>query len=113
MYTIQLEPDSQDTSDIHIPPIYQNINELSCKSNEVIDCEQHCHQEAHGLNQTTCFLITTLLTVNPVNDITLGLTKGAVHLLCAHNKLSLTSISCVHYLYVCVCVYVYMCTYSA
>ena len=30
-----LKPDSQDTGDTH--PVYQDINELSCKSNEVVD----------------------------------------------------------------------------
>ena len=43
-----LEPDSQYTSDM--PPLYQDINELSYKPNEVVDSEQYYYQEAHGLN---------------------------------------------------------------
>ena len=46
-----LEPDSQDTSDE--PPVYQDINELSYKPNEVVDYEQCCHQKAYGLNDNT------------------------------------------------------------
>ena len=46
-----LQPDSQDTSDT--PPVYKDINELSCKPNKVVDFEQCCHQEAYGLNDNT------------------------------------------------------------
>ena len=41
-----LEPDSQDTD---TTPAHQDINELSCKLNNMADCEQCC-QEASGLN---------------------------------------------------------------
>ena len=37
-----LQPDSQDTSDTS--PLYQDIK-LSCKPNEVTDCERCCYQE--------------------------------------------------------------------
>ena len=43
-----LQPDSQDTSDK--PLVYQDISELSCKPNEVVDYGKCCHKEAHGLN---------------------------------------------------------------
>ena len=37
-----LEPDSQDND---TPPVYQDITELSCKPNKLIDCAQQCVQE--------------------------------------------------------------------
>ena len=42
-----LEPDSQDTD---TSPVYKDINELSCKPNNMANCEQCCYQEASGLN---------------------------------------------------------------
>ena len=42
-----LEHDSQDTD---TPPVYQDISELSCISNKVVDCdegEQQCQQGEH------------------------------------------------------------------
>ena len=41
-----LKPDSQDTSDTHC--VYQDINELSCKSNEVVDGKQCHYKEAYA-----------------------------------------------------------------
>ena len=49
-----LEPDSQDTD---TPPVYQVINELLCKSNKVVDCdegEQQCQQGEHDLVIDAC-----------------------------------------------------------
>ena len=32
------------------PPVYQDINKLSCKSNELVDSEQCTYKDAHGLS---------------------------------------------------------------
>ena len=45
-----LEPDSQDNA---TPPVYQDITELSCKPNKLVDCdksEQQCQHGEHLLN---------------------------------------------------------------
>ena len=42
-----LEPDSQDNA---TPPVYQDITELSCKPNKLVDCdktEQCCDKEQY------------------------------------------------------------------
>ena len=51
-----LEPDSQDTDTL---PVYQDINELSSKRNNMVDCdegEQQCQQGEHDLviNTMSC-----------------------------------------------------------
>ena len=50
-----LELDSQDTDTA--PPVYQDINELSCKPIKVVDCdesEQQCQHREHNLVIDTC-----------------------------------------------------------
>ena len=41
-----LETDSQDTDTAS--PVYQDINELSCKPNKVVDCDEDEQQRQHG-----------------------------------------------------------------
>ena len=55
-----LEPDSQDT-DHDTPPVYQDINELSCEpiANNIADCDDHegeqqCQHKEHNLVIDTC-----------------------------------------------------------
>ena len=53
-----LETDSQDTD---TPPVYQDINDLSCKPNKVVDCyegEQQCQPREPDLhaNNYLCHL---------------------------------------------------------
>ena len=40
-----LEPDSQDND---TPPVYQDITELSCKPNKLVDCDKKDQQCQHG-----------------------------------------------------------------
>ena len=49
-----LEPNSQDTSDT--PPVYQDINELSCKPNEVVTCDKSNQQYSQDNDSETVVL---------------------------------------------------------
>ena len=46
-----------DSGDTDTPPVYQDINELSCKPNKVVNCdegEQQCQQGEHDLVIDAC-----------------------------------------------------------
>ena len=58
-----LEQDSQDTDTA--PPVCLDINELSCKPNKVIDCDEGEQQCQHGEPWRPCYWCMQTICVSP------------------------------------------------